>query len=35
MMILSNSLTRTADEGALNIASSLIRRIKKQPRTRW
>lgn len=29
MMILSNSLTRTADEGALNIASSLIRRIRK------
>lgn len=29
MIILSNSLTRTADEGALNIASSLIRRIKK------
>lgn len=29
MIILSNGLTRTADEGALNIASSLIRRIKK------
>ena len=29
MIILSNSLTRTADEGALNIATSLIRRIRK------
>lgn len=29
MIILSNGLTRTADEGALNIASSLIRRIKR------
>lgn len=29
MIILSNGLTCTADEGALNIASSLIRRIKR------
>lgn len=29
MIILSNGLTRKADEGALNIASSLIRRIKR------
>ena len=28
-MILSNGLTRRVDEGALNIASSLIRRIKR------
>lgn len=29
MIILSNCLTRTADEGSLNIANSLIRRIKR------
>lgn len=29
MIVLSNGLTRTVDEGALNIASSLIRRIKR------
>lgn len=29
MIVLSNGLTRVADEGALNIASSLIRRIKR------
>lgn len=34
MIVLSNGLTRVADEGALNIASSLIRRIKRaQPDT--
>lgn len=30
MIVLSNGLTRLADEGALNIASSLIRRIKRE-----